>query len=29
LALKKPYHPEEMLQAIRQLTASRPTPGPR
>ena len=29
LSLKKPYHPEEMLQAIRQLTASRPPPGPR
>ena len=27
LSLKKPYHPEEMLQAIRQVTASRPAPG--
>jgi CheY-like chemotaxis protein len=29
LSLKKPYHPEEMLQAIRQVTAARPTPSPR
>jgi DNA-binding NtrC family response regulator len=28
LSLKKPYHPEEMLLAIRQLTASRSTTDP-
>ena len=29
LSLKKPYHPVEMLDAIRQVTASRPAPGSR
>ena len=29
LSLKKPYHPVEMLDAIRQVTASRHAPGSR